>query len=289
MQLYHKRSLLLSLMYCFFTSVSVAQCDSTAYKQAITFYQKQQFDSAITSCTQQIRICPFAQVYVERAFCYYNLKKKTEAFKDFHSAAAITNNKTESLFRTGNILFNIKQYNDAFTFYHEVSEIIPSRSDAWYRMARCKWLERLDILKANHVEDFSKDPVLMSGLKNEIMRYYDKAINLDSVANYQKYISRPEIEAINDMQSNYTFYSDRAMFRLNFGDFAGGLKDIKMANKIHPVIENYRTAAYLAKKVGEKDNACTYMQKWATMFSPSENIDPVKKREEADKFCKELK
>lgn len=90
------------------------------------------------------------------------------------------------------------------------------------------------------------------------------------------------------MNTNYEYYYYRGLFKTNFYDYIGSLSDYEKSIQVHPTISAYEYAAYLAKKVGQYQKACTYIQSWATMINPTENIDPFKKHEIADKFCKDL-
>jgi tetratricopeptide (TPR) repeat protein len=120
------------------------------------------------------------------------------------------------------------------------------------------------------------------------MNYYNKAIYLDSIKNNQLYQSRTPMDAMQDMNTNYEYYYDRAIIEMNFAEYSSALADYEKSIQIHPTIEAYKYAAYLAKKIGQNQKACNYIQMWATTINPSEQIEPFKKHEIAESFCKDL-
>jgi hypothetical protein len=79
-------------------------------------------------------------------------------------------------------------------------------------MGRCKWLKRIQELQASHNDsDYAKDTGFVSYLKTKILNYYNKAIFLDSVKNYEKYKSRSEMEAAQDLNAHYDYYYYRVV------------------------------------------------------------------------------
>ncbi len=187
-----------------------------------------------------------------------------------------------------NVYFQFENYAEAFTYFDNATALKPNNSEAYFKKERCKWLERIKILQQNKVEDYATDTAFKTHLKSEVLSYYAKAIYLDSVENNTKYISRSNLEAMQDMESNYEYYYFSGLFKMNFADFNGALNDIEKSIKVHPVINAYQFAAYIAKKLGQNQKACEYIQFWATMLNPTEETDPFKKHEIADKFCKEI-
>jgi|GEM_PF-4828515 len=291
MKLINKRFLILVGICCCTLLQATAQCDSGNFRQGVTYYQQNQFRQAIEAYSRQIKACPFKNVYLDRAFSYTNLGIADSALSDYNSAIQFVpdSNKPSTYLTWSDIVFNTRSHYDiAFELYKKTVALVPDASIAWYRMARCKWLQRLHVLQENRVDDYKTDPVLNAGLKDEILRYFAKAIYLDSVKNFEEYKQQTELASIRNMNTNYSFYADRAIVEMDFDDLAGALKDMETANWIHPTIANYRIAAYLAKALGEKDKACTYIQKWAMFIDPRHPEEIEKTREEANKFCNDL-
>ncbi len=162
-----------------------------------------------------------------------------------------------------------------------------SESEPFFKIGRCLWLSRIKILQKNKVENYQKDSVLVSYLKEKIVSLYSKAIYIDSLKNYSIYQSESR-DAASDKTTNYEYWYDRAIIEANFSEYSKALHDYETSIMIHPTINAYYYAAYIAKKIGQNKKACEYIQTWSYLFSPSENVDLFKKQEQAKKFCKEL-
>ena len=147
-------------------------------------------------------------------------------------------------------------------------------------------------MKENKEEDFAQDTAIKLHLKKEIFYYYNKAIFFDSVKNNKMYVERLPDDAAQDETTNVDYYTSRGIFEADMGDLENALRDYETSLLIHPYIDSYHWAAMLAKAVGHKENACVYMQQWATLvpYPPTNGIesDVFKKREIANKFCIEL-
>ena len=278
-----------AIIACVFYGQTQTKCDSTAFFEAIDFSQTGELEKAIDKYSVQIKLCPnFTEAYINRGVCYFRTKQKQQFIKDFQTAIQVSNEKANTLNQVAGFYFAIKRYDTAFSIFKSVVNIDKNNSQAYFKMGRCKWLERIKILQENKVEDYAKDTAFKSHLKDEIMSYYDKAIYIDSSENENLYKSRDQIEAMQDMNTNYEYYYYRGLFKSNFYEYVGSLKDYEKSIQIHPTISAYEYAAYLAKKVGQMQKACNYIQTWATMINPSEETDTFKKHEIADKFCKEI-
>lgn len=287
------KSLSFLIVLISFTITTAAQqaCDSANFVQAVRYHRKRQFDDAIAKYTVVLKTCPgFFEAYLNRGFCFYEKKDLAHAENDFAMANATATDKTYTPGQVGEFFFSLENYDSAFNRFKQVTAINPADANAWFKMGRCKWLARVKIMVANKVEDYATDTALKTHLAAEIFSYYNKAITLDSVKNWQFYKARGlnSGEAIADMETNYEYYYYRGLLKANLYDYSGALADYESSLLIHPTINTYQYAAYTARTVGQKDKACEYIQWWATMFSPDEEIDPFKKREIADQFCKEL-
>lgn len=264
-------------------------CDTILLKKANTHFDNKNFDSSIVLFSQLIAECPlFTSAYVNRGFSYYNMNNNEKAINDFDKTLEVARFKYKLALYIANRLFEADDYKLAYVYFQKVNRYNETESEPFFKMGRCLWLDRLRILNANKVQDFTKDTALSSHLKNEILYYYDKAIYIDSIQNNKSYVGKNQMDAFADMNTNYEYYYDRAVFKTNFLDYAGALADYEKSIQIHPVIDAYFYAAYLARKVNQNEKACNYIQMWATTFNPSEKIDIFKKHETADKFCKEL-
>ena len=276
------------------TSLSNGQtkCDSSFFDKAIDFQENNKLDKAIDLYNKQIKLCPdFSEAYINRAVCYFNSNQIEKGKQSFNDAILHTKDKPKTLAQIAGFYFAGKFYDTAFVSYKNILTIDSNYSDAYFKMGRCKWLKRLQELKAAHQDyDYSQDKAFISYLKNEILGYYDKAIFLDSIQNYEKYKKRSEMEAFQDLNTNYEYYYFRAVVKQNFNDFNGALQDYEASLLIHATINTYYWVAYTARKVGENEKACEYIQRWAHTMSINrdEQYNPIQKVEIADKFCKEL-
>ena len=270
---------------------SQSYCDSTAFNEAVKKMGAGETENSIVKFSEQIKTCPnFTNAYLYRGICYYKLVDTLKGEKDFNKAIEVSTNKTATIVGEANFFFRAEMYNKAFKLYQISIKKDSTNAKVYYRMGRCKWLERLAILQQNKVDDYATDPVLKSYLKDEILNYYGKAITLDSLENDKLYASRDAMDAMKDMSTNYQYYYFRAIFKSNFYDYEGSLSDYEKSIQIHPTINAYETSAYLARKVGQKEKACKYIQIWASMISSpfEEKQDIFQKRETAKKFCEEL-
>lgn len=284
-----KKLLLLICFLPFFKPIyAQASCDTLLFNQANDCFNRRNYDSAISLYNQVIQKCPaFVASYLNRGISYYNLGQIDNAKSDFEMTVKTAKHKYKLAMYIGNILFDADDYFNAYTYFSNASVLDDSASEPYFKMGRCMWLTRVKILEANKVEDYSKDTALKTHLKDEIIRYYSKAIYLDSLQNDTYYLSADR-DAISDETTNYEYYYDRAIIEMDFAEYSNALADYEKSIQIHPTINAYQYAAYLAKKVGQNQKACGYIQMWATMFNPTESIDPFKKHEIADKFCKDL-
>jgi len=263
-------------------------CDSSFFEKAIKLQEDGKFDKALGYYNKQINLCPdFSEAYINRAVCFFNLNQDSNGNQSFNDAISHTKNKASTLSQIAGFYFSAKLYDTAFNIYKSILTIDSNYSEAYFKMGRCLWLKRIKILQANKVQDYALDTAFMSHLKAEIMTFYAKAIYLDSIVNNNYYNSLGR-NAIADMNTNYEYYYYRAFVEMNFAEYTAALTDFEKSIKIHPTIDSYNYAAHLARKVGQKQKACEYIQMWATMFNPSEKIDLFTKHDIADKFCKEL-
>ena len=94
------------------------------------------------------------------------------------------------------------------------------------------------------------------------------------------------------MVSNYDFYLSRTIFRIIFSNYQGAMHDYEMCLLIHPIIQDYEYAAYTAKKLGQKEKACTYIQTWAIQipYPPTNDLESnsIRKKEIAQKICRDM-
>lgn len=263
-----------------------AQCDSTLFFQGANLQQQRQIDSAISKYTELISRCPtFSIAYFNRGFCYYNKGNNAMGYPDLQAAIRLSENKANTAFIIGNVFYNSSRYDTAFMYFKEVAVKEPANAAVYYKMGRCKWLKRYKILmEAQYKGDFNQDPEFAGGLKDEILGYYNKAVYLDSISPDK--INNDPNAVVKGKNSSYIFYVDRATFRMNFGDYAGALKDYETANRLHPTGPAYQYAAFLAKKLGDKQKARSYIRSWAEI--PDQQGDLAHKQLAADQFCKEL-
>lgn len=271
-------------------------CDSL-FMNAIHIQQIKQYEVAISKYSAYMQVCTsyMSEAYLNRGFCYYTIGQKKKASEDFKSAFEVSEDKSTTMNGFAGFFLHKEAYDTLFNICKSLVSIDSANSDAYFYMARCKWLARLKILKLNNVDDYATDTALQSHLKDEIMFYYDKAIYLDSIKNWELYTSRPDSIAWSDENSHCDYYVSRAFFEQNFlndRDAGNALKDFETAMMIHPTIEEYEYAAYVARYLGQNEKACKYIQQWAIMipFPPNNdlNSNPFKKKEIADKFCKEM-
>lgn len=270
---------------------SQSYCDSTAFREALKKMGAGETENSISKFSEQIKTCPnFTNAYLYRGINYYTQGDTIKGEKDFNKAIEVSTNPTATIVGEANFFFRTERYDKAFKLYQISIKKDSTNAKVYYRMGRCKWLERLAILQQNKVDDYATDPVLKSYLKDEILKYYGKAITLDSMENDKFYASRNIMDAMKDMSTNYEYYYFRAMFKSNFYDYEGSLADYEKSIQIHPTINAYEFAAYLARKVGQKEKACKYIQIWASMISANsdERQNIFQKKETAKKFCEEL-
>lgn len=288
------KQLLILLLFLFNLGLSYGQgrCDSTFFEKAQDLQDEGKFDKAADLYNKQNKLCPtFIEAYINKAVCYFNLGKIDKGRQTFDEAIFRSNNKAITKLQIAEFYFGAKLYDTAFNIYKSVLLIDSNNSKAYFKMGRCKWLKRIQELKAAHqADDYAADTVFTNYLKDEILGYYSRAIYLDSVQNFARYQNRTEMDAFQDVTTNYEYYFHRAFVKQNFYDYKGALKDYDSSLAIHVTINTYYWAAYAARKVGENEKACEYIQRWGhTMsFSRDESYSPQQKIEIADKFCKEL-
>ena len=233
-----------------------------------------------------------SDAYINIGVNYYALHIIDSAAKNFNRAFDVSKNKSATMKNYANYFIALHRYDTLLTICKRLIAVDNNNADAYFFAARSIWLSRLEIMKENNIEDYSQDTAMKSHLKKEILYYYDKAIEIDSTKNYKFYKARSEDEAGNDMESNYDFYSSRAIFRIDFSDFEGAMHDYEMSLLIHPTIQDYEYAAYTAKKLGQKEKACTYIQTWAILipYPPTNDITSniIRKKEIAQKFCSDM-
>jgi tetratricopeptide (TPR) repeat protein len=280
-------------IFCFVINAfgyAQSSCDSTAFYNGVELHRQGKFNEAIQLYTQQISTCPgFVNAYINRGFCFYLNKQRDSANHNFTLAVKVSTEKQYTIYSIANVFFNWKQYDTAFLLFRQSTLFDTTFADAYYHMGRCKWLKRVGILHQTHNDtDYTKDPVFKAYLKNEILEYYNKAIFIDSAENAAFYASRNQMDALKDMNTHYAYYYDRGLLKVNFGDYKGALADFEQSNIVHPTISGYHYAAYIARMAGEKEKACRYIQTWAVMVSPGEDMNVIQKKEAAEKFCKEL-
>lgn len=267
-----KKYLLFFVFAAFATKNSHAQtsCNKPLFDKAIELEENQEYEKAITQYTLLLKQCPNDSIAtLNRGICYFQLGKKATARQDFNKAIALSVNKSRSLFAVAEVYFQAEQYDTAGVLYDKVTKLDARNAEAWFKIARCKWLGRIPVVVKLYNTDYAKDPVYKAGLKDEIIHLFDKAASLDST-------------------SNYLYFYYRGMFKLNFEDYTGALADLERSIEVHPVIKAYEYAAGLSKKLGLKEKACTYIKQWAMMYNPSEEYNPIQKKEIAEKYCKEL-
>lgn len=263
--------------------------DTLFYNKANQFSQQRMQDSAIVLYTQAIDINPnFVSAIINRGFAYFDVKQVQKGLNDFDMAIQVAKHKYRIAMYIADVMFKTENYDFAYNYFKKASSFSDTASEPYFKMGRCLWLKRVKVLVTNKVEDYAQDTALKSHLKDEIMSYYNKAIYLDSVKNNQLYLTRSQTDVMQDMHSNYEYYYDRAIFEANFAEYSNALADYEMSIQIHPTISAFEYAAYIARKLGQNEKACSYIQTWATLISPSEKIDAFKKHEIADKFCEEI-
>ncbi|MBA4197615.1 MAG: hypothetical protein C0459_08685 [Chitinophaga sp.] len=232
-----------------------------------------------------------SDAYLNIGVCYFALHMTDSSAKNFDRAFDVSKNKSTTMKRYADYFIALHRYDTLLNICRHFIELDSNNSDAYFYAARSIWLARLEIMKRNKIEDYAEDTAIKSHLKDEIFYYYGKAIGIDSAKNYQKYKTRSEEEAANDMESNFDYYSSRGIFRENFIDAVGALQDFEMSILVHPTIFAFEHAAYMAKYLGQKEKACKYIQTWAHQipYPPTNDLtsNVFEKVEIAKKFCKE--
>lgn len=182
---------ILAIIACVFYGRTQIKCDSTFFYEAIEFTQAGELDKAIDKYSAQIKLCPnFSEAYINRGVCYFRTRQNQQSTKDFQTAFQVSNDKAITLNQIAGFYFAIKRYDTAFIIFKSILNLDKNNSQAYFKMGRCKWLERIKILQDHKVEDYALDTAFKSHLKDEIMNYYDKAIYIDSLQNDKFYKTR---------------------------------------------------------------------------------------------------
>ncbi len=273
-------------------------CDSIFFVAA-KYQQKNNPKKAISTFRSYLqcrhRLSYSSEAYLNIGINFYYLNEHDSSTENFRKAFQVSEDKSATMNQYAKFFLSIEQYDTLYKVCNQYIKQDSSNAAAYFYMGRCKWLSRLKILKENNVEDYSTDTALIAHLKKEILFLYGKAIYYDSIKNWKIYTTRPDSVAWNDMNSNYDYYVSRAFFEQNFMDnidYENALKDFEISIMIHPTIQTYEYAAYIARRLGKKEKACKYIQQWSIMipFPPTNDLssDVFKKKEIANTFCKEL-
>ena len=245
-------------------------CDTALFDKATDYLQAQSFDSSIALFSQVIEKCPaFTVAYLNRGIGYYYINDTGKANADFAMAIKVAKARFKITMMIASTLFQFEKYGDAYRYFNQASGIRPGEAEPWFKMGRCLWLGRIPVLLNKYKGDYTLDPEYKSHLKKDILTLFDKATSLDSTSNYE-----------------YFYY--KGMFYSNFNDNREALQNFEKSLEIHPVIKAYKFCAELCKLLKLNDKACEYINQWAVLGNPQEEMNAFEKKEYAEKFCAEL-
>ena len=268
----HKYLIIIILVFCFFNQQSFAQTqtDSDYFNKGTGFLQEQKFDSAINIFNDIIKKFPnFTLAYLNRGLCYYYQNNKTKAKTDFYKTIEVAKAKFKMTMAIANTLFQFEDYDDAYQYFEKATKIKDKEAEPYFKMGRCLWLGHIPVVLEKYKGDYMQDLDYKKYLKANILKLFDKATSLDSTTEYQ-----------------YFYY--KGMFYTNFEDYKEALTNFETSIEIHPVIQAYKYCAEISKNLNLNKKACDYINQWAFMFNPEEDMNPFQKKEYAKKFCEEL-
>jgi tetratricopeptide (TPR) repeat protein/tRNA A-37 threonylcarbamoyl transferase component Bud32 len=162
------------------------------YEQGADKYQKQNYQGAIESFTQAIKINPdYAQAYNERGDAFYRLGNYEKSQSDSSEAIRLNPQDANAYYDRGFTLYTLNNYNGAIADFSQAITINSKNADAYYArgLARSQIKE-----KQNAIEDFNQAIAINSdyaaaylerakifrkqGKKLEAIKDFDEAIAL---------------------------------------------------------------------------------------------------------------
>jgi len=161
--------------------------------RGIAYYSKSEFDYAIGSLNQAIRVKPdYFEAYLYRGLCYAGKKSFNEAISDYNKAVELNPKNEEVYFTRGLSYASLGDLNNALSNYNKAIELNPKYVQAYLNRAFVKInkgsIEEalLDIDKVIEINSNIPTAYYIRGLANfkkanitQAILNYSKAIELD--------------------------------------------------------------------------------------------------------------
>jgi tetratricopeptide (TPR) repeat protein len=251
-------------------SFAQTQADTAYFNKGFDFLQEQKWDSAINIFDDLLKKFPnFTVAYLNRGICYYYQNDKRKAKIDYDKTIEVAKAKFKMTMTVANMLFQLEEYEDAYQYFEQATKIKEKEAEPYFKMGRCLWLGHIPTVLEKYKGDYTQDLDYKKYLKKDILKLFDQATSLDSTTEYL-----------------YFYY--KGMFYANFEDYTEALANFETSIEIHPVIQAYKYSAEISKKLKLNQKACDYINQWAMMFNPQDEMNPFQKKEYAKKFCEEL-
>jgi len=102
-------------------------------RRGIAYRHKQDYDKAISDYTEAIRLNPNSvEAYYDRGNVYHDTKEYDKAISDYSEAITLTSNYADAYYNRGNVYRETKEYDKAISDYTEVIRLNPNYANAYY-------------------------------------------------------------------------------------------------------------------------------------------------------------
>jgi len=125
-----------TILVCFFSLSAFSQTAKEAFLQGNKYFQKQDYQQAITAYQQTINSNPYHKIaYCNLGKCYLNLNLFNKAKECFKKALRLDPDYIEALNKLGVVYEYQKKYKEAWKCYNRVLKINPIEAEAHYNLS----------------------------------------------------------------------------------------------------------------------------------------------------------
>jgi tetratricopeptide (TPR) repeat protein len=182
--------------------------DADAYfNRGLAYYDKEDYRNAIADYTQSIRLSPQADAYFNRALAYDYSDDSYNAMNDYTAAIRLNPQYAKAYYNRGLLYYNAENYDKAIADYNMAIRYNPQNADYYYNRALAyDNSERYDQAISDYTQSIKLDPQ-PDAYNNRGLAWENKGNKAQAINDYRRALQlKPGYELaqknLNRLQSN---------------------------------------------------------------------------------------